>query len=239
LPIKVYKVAEIIDGEVVWCGARRLSEGELAAALTSLEAATDPAPGSPWTFPLTIGEGQAARHITIELAPVLSRSYSSDSPLLLRGTVPPPLIYFRDRLFVSEPAARSSERAEVELRVKKAVYDEEAELTNRPDKKARNLERKLDQLLEELERLIGLGSVKTEVRSLVNLMRIRELRRQRGLRSPEVALHLVFTGNPGTGKTTIAVCLPRFVARWASCRKGISWKSIERASSAAMSVKPH
>jgi hypothetical protein len=176
LPIKVYKVAEIIAGEVIWCGTRRLSEPELAAALTSLEAAIDPMPASHWTFPLTIGEGPAARHVTIELAPVLSRSYSSDSPLLLQGTVPPALIYFRDRLFMSERAAvRSSERAEVELRVKKAVYDEEAELTNRPDEKAANVESKLGQLLEELESLIGLASVKTEVRSLVNLMRIREL----------------------------------------------------------------
>jgi SpoVK/Ycf46/Vps4 family AAA+-type ATPase len=73
---------------------------------------------------------------------------------------------------------------------------------------------------EELDELIGLQSVKEEVRSLANYVKVQKQREEKGLKNPKLSYHLVFTGSPGTGKTTVARIVARIYKDLGILKKG-------------------
>lgn len=80
--------------------------------------------------------------------------------------------------------------------------------------------RSLDELLNDLNRLVGLDNVKSKVKDLIAFQNVQMLRKEQGLHFHKGTMHLAFTGNPGTGKTTVARIVGRIYKQIGLLSKG-------------------
>ena len=120
-----------------------------------------------------------------------------------------------DYVTSSEPGFQEKHRLQEQTAGGEKLKEGDAEKPDAEEKKP-----DFDELMAQLDSLVGLDDVKKDIKNLMNLVKVRRLRRENGLPIPPMSLHMVFMGNPGTGKTTVARIISGLYAAIGVLEKG-------------------
>ena len=120
-----------------------------------------------------------------------------------------------DYVTSSEPGFQEKHRLQEQTAGGEKLKEGDSEKTDTEEKKP-----DFDELMAQLDSLVGLDDVKKDIKNLMNLVKVRRLRKENGLPIPPMSLHMVFMGNPGTGKTTVARIISGLYAAIGVLEKG-------------------
>lgn len=120
-----------------------------------------------------------------------------------------------DYVTSSEPGFQEKHRLQEQTAGGEKLKEGDAEKPDAEEKKP-----DFDELMAQLDSLVGLDDVKKDIKNLINLVKVRRLRKENGLPIPPMSLHMVFMGNPGTGKTTVARIISGLYAAIGVLEKG-------------------